>query len=1154
MSRSTPVDQPLSDYFDVAGHFRRSANVERDFRDGSQNGDYILTPTALDSLRRLTDGLSPSSSSRAWTITGPYGVGKSSFALFMTRIFCATDASGVRARELLRQRDPDLAAELSKLKLGSRFKRGFLPILLTARKVSAPHCIAEGIASALTRESSKALNTLGRKVRATISLDSNGSSFDTKRVISALETTAISARNEGYQGVLLIIDELGKLFEYAARYPQRGDVYVLQEIGEYVARSKVIPTLVVGLLHQSFEEYGHLLDVGTRREWSKIQGRFSDIPFLEPPDQVVRMIGAAIQRTEMTLPKDLNTTVDRIITTALKIGVMPPGMTRDEFRRSAIAAYPLHPLALVAIPYIFRRFGQNERSLFSYLSSAEPFAFQEFLRTHQMSAGAPQYIRLTDLFDYFSNNFGLGLYRQPQAIRWLEAADVLERKKNLGTTHQDLVKTVGVLNALGQFSHLTASAEFISFALSDTTLPPKPIEIALSQLSEASILTHRSYNNTYRIWEGSDVDLEERIAEGKRRTGQSRGLADGVRKYIVKRPMVARRHSFDTGALRMFEVVYVDSLSSLDESLATKATLDGLVVVCLSESNSLSEQFQVRAKAIGSLDNVVIAVPQQIGELRGVIAELAALRWVWENTPELRDDRVARREVSLRITEAEQLLLRDLAGLTDPRPEPTGSGCLWFYMGLRQKVSSLADVSQLLSTILDLVYSKAPKIRNELIVRRTLSTAAAAARRNLIEAMLKCEAKPLLGMEGFPPERSIYESVLHITGIHRVGEDGVWHFGPPTKSATHNIAPSWRHICEFVFDRQPEPIPLDVLFAELAGPPWGILDGLHPVLLCAFTMVYPNETTLYKEQVFVPEISIADFELMLRRPELFSIAGCRVSGSRALIVDRIAKGLKVQPATVPVVRALFRTAKALPDFAWNTHRLSPETLALRDAFNNAKSPERLLFVDIPSALGLPVFSTKSPKESELDNFFQCLNRSLQEWAAAFPRVLEEVREELLRACGAPKGENGWNLLRQQAVRLENRITEPQLLSVVRRIAQASAGATGVESVCALIASRHPSSWSDVEVQGFSESVRPIGELFREALQSLQNHDSSVSSMEELSANDRKRAEKMVRHLRLQLDNVGRSESPAVIRAALAELLRSLDKGNRDGGQDHATRS
>jgi hypothetical protein len=1154
MNKSATLDQPMSDFFDVARHFRRSANVEKDFREGSQNGDYILTPTALDSLRRLTEGLSPSSSSRAWTITGPYGVGKSSFALFVSRVFCATDASGVRARELLKQRDPEIAAELSKLKLGSKFKHGFLPILLTARRVSAPHCIAEGIASALTTQPSKALNTLGRKVRATLVTNSNGSSLDTKRVLSALETTAISARNEGYHGVLLIIDELGKLFEYAARYPQRGDVSVLQEIGEYVSRSKAIPTMVVGLLHQSFEEYGHLLDVATRREWSKIQGRFSDIPFLEPADQVIRMIGTAIQRTEMVLPRDLNIAVDRVVKTALSIGIMPPGMGREEFRKSALAAYPLHPLALVAIPYVFRRFGQNERSLFSYLSSAEPFAFQEFLKTHQMSGATPQFIRLADLFDYFSNNFGLGLYRQPQAIRWLEAADVLERKKDLGRTHQDIVKTVGVLNALGQFSHLTASSELISFALSDTASPARPIEIALSQLNEASVLTHRSYNNSYRIWEGSDVDLEERIAEGKRRTGQSRGLAEGVRKYIVKRPMIARRHSFDTGALRMFEVVYVDSISSLEESLAAKGSLDGRVIVCLSESNSLSEQFQTRAKALDSVQNLLFAVPQQIGELRGVIGELAALRWVWENTPELRDDRVARREVSLRITEAEQLLLRDLAGLTDPRPEPVGSGCLWFHAGLRQKVSSLADVSQLFSKILDLVYDKAPRIRNELIVRRTLSTAAAAARRNLIEAMLKHETEPLLGIEGFPPERSIYESVLRSTGIHRVGDDGTWHFGPPSRSTTHNMAPSWRHICEFVFDRQPEPIPLDVLFAELAGPPWGILDGLHPVLLCAFMMVYPNETTLYKEHVFVPETSIADFELMLRRPELFAIAGCRVSGSRALVVDRIAGGLKAQPATVPVVRALFRTAKALPDFAWNTHQLSAETLALREAFNNAKSPERFLFVDVPSALGLPVFSTKSPKNAEVDRFFRALNQCLQEWAAAFPRALEKVREQLLRACGAPGGEEGWNLLRQQAVKLENRITDPQLLSVVRRIAQASSGLSGVESVCALLASRHPSSWSDVEIDGFCDTIRPIGVLFRAALESFRNNSTGVLSIEELGAEDRKRAEEMVRDLRVRLDSVHRRESAVVIRAALFELMRVFDKETRGGGQDNGTRN
>ena len=55
-------------------------------------------------------------------------------------------------------------------------------------------------------------------------------------------------------------------------------------------------------------------------------------------------------------------------------------------------------------------------------------------------------------------------------------------------------------------------------------------------------------------------------------------------------------------------------------------------------------------------------------------------------------------------------------------------------------------------------------------------------------------------------------------------------------------------------------------------------------------------------------------------------------------------------ATVPVVRALFRIAKALPDFAWNTRRLPADAIAVREALYNAKSPERFLFVELPEAL------------------------------------------------------------------------------------------------------------------------------------------------------------------------------------------------------------
>jgi hypothetical protein len=82
--------------------------------------------------------------------------------------------------------------------------------------------------------------------------------------------------------------------------------------------------------------------------------------------------------------------------------------------------------------------------------------------------------------------------------------------------------------------------------------------------------------------------------------------------------------------------------------------------------------------------------------------------------------------------------------------------------GDSRKRTKPSDISQLLSDVFDRVFGKSPRIRNELIVRRTLSSAAAMARQNLIEAMLQRADQPTLGIEGFPPERSIYESVLGV--------------------------------------------------------------------------------------------------------------------------------------------------------------------------------------------------------------------------------------------------------------------------------------------------------------------------------------------------------------------------------------------------------
>ena len=710
--------------------------------------------------------------------------------------------------------------------------------------------------------------------------------------------------------------------------------------------------------------------------------------------------------------------------------------------------------------------------------------------------------------------------------------------------HRRLVKSIGMLNALGEFCHLGAEEAVISCAVDDATTPRAETSKALRELRERSLLTFRRFNNTYRIWEGSDVDIEERVAEGERKLRHSLGLADSVKQYLSMRPLVARRHSFETGALRFFTLRYLDDPGGIDYADVSTDGADGQVLVCLHESAAAADEFRKAALAATDRRDVVFVIPQQIGELRAAALELASLRWAWENTPELRDDRVARRELALRITDAEQLLRRCVEGLLDPRLEDAGgSGCLWFCAGKERKARTPSDVSQLLSAICDDLYPSTPRVRNELIARRVLSSAAASARRNLIEAMLLHGDKPLLGIEGYPPERSMYESVLRSAGLHRQLREGVWGFQGPGKKDEYNLCPSWECLTDTVFRGDAEPTRLDELFGRLARDPYGVMDGLHPVLLCAFLLVHADEMTLYREGTFVPAPSVADFEVLMRRPELFAVAGCRVTGGRAAVVERLASGLSVKAATVPVVRALFQMVRGLPEFAWKTKRLSDRTVALRVAFSGARSPERFLFVLVPEALGLPEFGTSKAKAEEIERFFDLLNESLREWSACAGQALDAARDVLLEGCGLPIGVTGWERLRAEALRLENSVTDVQLLTFIRRVTQGGSGNEGIESVVGLVAGRPPGSWGDDDVDGFRVAADGVAKPFLIACGGSRG-DGNGLGLRDLGTRERRQAEALIARIRNEVSDAWKDKSRRVVRAALLEVARQIENEGR----------
>ena len=66
---------------------------------------------------------------------------------------------------------------------------------------------------------------------------------------------------------------------------------------KFATRSEQTPLLFLTILHQAFEQYANKFAKSQQEEWAKVQGRFEDIAFVEPTEQVLRLIGSAIERT-----------------------------------------------------------------------------------------------------------------------------------------------------------------------------------------------------------------------------------------------------------------------------------------------------------------------------------------------------------------------------------------------------------------------------------------------------------------------------------------------------------------------------------------------------------------------------------------------------------------------------------------------------------------------------------------------------------------------------------------------------------------------------------------------------------------------------------------------------------------------------------------
>jgi hypothetical protein len=1019
-------DVMLSDFVRITRHYQRSIRVDIDMGRSDALDGYICHGTAkavLDSMSRQIS----ESAQRAFTWTGPFGGGKSSLAVALGSALGSDKRLRAKARDILQLHS------LTAFDKALPVRRGWLTIPVVGKRTSVIAEISKGL----------------RKAQGF-------SNESRKRTGSALiDELCDAAEDRDHDGVFIVIDEMGKFLE-ASALGSGDDVYFFQELAEAAARSagKIV---IVGILHQSFGQYAARLGIDTRDDWSKIQGRYCDIPLVAASDEVVELIGRAIEaddRPEWMLK----------VSTAIaeSIRARRPAVGSD-FAQSLYQCWPLHPgMAALLGPISKRQFGQNERSTFGFLASVEPYGFRSYLQSTPLSKAT--WYRPDDYWDYLRSNLEPAILASPDGHRWAQAVEAVERTeaKSNDPLHVALIKNIAIIDLFRNGSGLAAEVNVLAALLYDES--KAKIEAALEQLSAWRVTLFKKHIGAWSVFEGSDFDIDSAV-------NQARVALPGVDFELLSSltnlyPVIAKRHYHETGTMRWMNMALcrLEEVERIASNFKPSHGEFGLFLLALPGKNSNTKADRRRCQESSRVNPwpIAIGLPHNHAKIEDLGAELLALQHV-QSRHELGGDPVARREVQARISAVRANLEEQLRAAVINAKWVAGD----------MEIELGARLSPIASNLADSVYEYSPAIWSELVNRDNLSGNSVKARRDLLYRMLDHEEEKNLGIEGFPAERGLYETLLKITGLHRPDSQGDWSLLPPDEENAPKFLNLW-NATKALFKDAGTRVKVTDIHDLWSAPPFGVRNGVKPVILTAFLLTHKGNVAVYKDGVFIPRLNDADIDEYLQDARRFSMRWILIDEEKTNILTGISKILAEVGAAsgardpLEAARGLVALVFGLPAWSQRTLSLSTEARAVRDTLLKAHDPHKVLFVDLAAVL----------ESKGGSSYVDALRGPIIELSGAYDALLRRIESSMLEALDAPVDK--LDRLQARAEALAGVTGDLRQDAFAARLAKHDGSRESIEGILSLAANKPPRDWNDRDIDSALLDIAQASLRFRQA--------------------------------------------------------------------------
>lgn len=832
--------------------------------------------------------------------------------------------------------------------------------------------------------------------------------------INALNTYYQSLRKEN-KFLVIVIDEFGKILEHAANNNPEKEFYFLQKLSEFVnvpSRNIILLTT----LHQNFSSYATKLTDAQRNEWHKIKGRFKEIVFVEPVEQLLSLTAKRLSKNHK-----LSKAEEHSFSILYDLGICSKIVSRNLKYKTAESLYPLDPVSAVCLTLAIQKYGQNERSLFSFLSTKGAGAINDFKATSSTTYNVAM------VYDYLTYHFYSAITEtNADSMGWRSLSVAIERIEgsNLdGDIIRDclkLIKTIGLINMF--FNGIVLDNDFL-IRYGDNALGLTNTHDLIKTLISYKIIRFAKYKSQYILFEGTNIDLEDELYKAASIVPTPNLSVEEITPYISQKAAIASASYYRTGTPRYFEYRIAN------EPILVEPTgdIDGFIHLVFPHSDIESKVIAMSASA--SAGASIYGYFKNTDDIVKRLYEIKKLQYVIDNVAF--DDRVAKSELeNQKNFETQKLNDTLITSLT------SGSdNIVWYYNGTPQNIESVRDFNKLLSRVCDEVYQKTPIIRNELFNRQKLSSAISCARVNLLDAMLNHSDKENFGIESFPPEKAIYFTLFRDSGIHRQDENGNWFLGAPTSDELMTL---WDASIKFVNSSVDKPKKLTELAKTLKSTPYKLKQGVIDFWIPIFLYINQQDFALYNNGAFVLSINKEVFDLLQKRLKDFSIKAFKVSGVKLEFFKRYRQFLHKDDTVyvstdtlTETVKPFFHFIRGLNNYAKITRKFdNAYTAKFRDVLSNAEDPAKTFFEDLPTALGYKDLNSNEFVQQYLD----LIRRAVRELNTCYDNLIDRIEEKIVEHLGLPTDYVEYKeILETRYITIDSCILTPKTRSFLDRI-------------------------------------------------------------------------------------------------------------------------